>query len=126
MLARVRSSPSPELAGRRPTATSTRSNVSVSLPSKRASIPPPLPEGEAGQAGRRRARRDDRALEAHLLGLVALHVELARALEDRAPADHVDAPGLGDRGEPAREPADDALALPLSQRIQRHARLAEI
>jgi hypothetical protein len=56
-------------------------------------------------------------LEAHLLRLVALDVELARALERRAAADHLDALGLGDRGEPAREPAHDALALPLPQWI---------
>ena len=53
MLARVRSSPSPELAGRRPTATSTRSNVSVSLPSKRASIAAPFSRSEATFVPRR-------------------------------------------------------------------------
>jgi len=82
--------------------------------------------GEAGQAHRRRARRDDRVLEAHLLRLVTLHVELARGLEHGPAADDVDALGLRDGREPAREPADHALALPLAQGIERHARLAEI
>src|SRR5882672_7845750 len=83
-------------------------------------------ERQSGQPRRRRARRDDRVLEAHLLRLVALHAQLARALEDGAAADDVDALGLRDRREPPREPADDALALPLAQRVERDARLAEI
>ena len=75
-------------------------------------------EGEAGQSGRRRAGRDDRVLEAHLLRLVALDVELARALEHGAAADDVDPLGLRDGREPAREPADDPLALPFSQWVE--------
>src|SRR5262249_4466369 len=83
-------------------------------------------DGETGEPGRRRAGRDDRVLEAHLLRLLALDPELARALEDRAAAAHVDALRFGDRREAAREPAHHALALPLAQRIERHAGLAEI
>src|SRR5262249_56690929 len=83
-------------------------------------------EREVGKTGRRRARRDDRVLEAHLLRLVALDVEHARALERPPAADDVDALGLRHRRQAAREPADDALALPLAQRVERDARLAEI
>src|SRR5206468_8028927 len=83
-------------------------------------------EGESGKGRRRRAGRDDRVLEADFLRLLALHAQLARALEDGAAADDLDAPGLGDRGEPAREPTHDALVFPLAQGIERDARLAEV
>src|SRR5437867_4203699 len=83
-------------------------------------------DGEAGQAGRRRARGDDGMLETHFLRLVALDAQLARALEDRAAADHLDTFRLRDRREPAREPADDPLGFPLAQGIERHPRLPEV
>src|SRR5206468_12038837 len=83
-------------------------------------------ERQSGQPRRRRACRDDRVLEAHLRRLVALHAQRARALEGGAAADDVDALGLRDRREPPREPADDALALPLAQRVERDARLTEL
>ena len=50
----------------------------------------------------------------------------APVLEHRAPADHLDVLAARHRGQAAGEPADHALALPLAQRIERDARLAEI
>src|SRR6266849_9749580 len=83
-------------------------------------------ECEAGQAGWRRARGDDGVLEAHFLRLVAFDTQLARALEDRAAADHLDAFRLRDRREPAREAADDPLGFPLAQGVERHPRFSEV
>ena len=83
-------------------------------------------EREAGHARRERAGRHDRVLEADLLGLVALDAQLARALEHGAAADHLDALGLRDRREAARQPAHDSLGLPLAQRVERDVRLAEL
>src|SRR5204862_6109786 len=82
-------------------------------------------EAEAGQWARRRARRDDGGREAELLGLVALDAERAGVLEDAAAADDLHAFRLRDGGEPAREPADDALGLPLAEGVERDPRLAE-
>jgi len=65
-------------------------------------------------------------LEAHLLRLVAFDAQLARALENRAAPDYLDAPGLRDGREPPREPADDPFGFPLAEGVERHARLAEV
>src|SRR5206468_3312059 len=69
---------------------------------------------------------DDRVLEHDLLRLVALDAERARILEQATADDDLDALGLRDRRKPARETADDALRLPLAQRIQIDARRAEV
>src|SRR6266850_335049 len=135
---RVVSRPSPRVLGRRPTATSARSNVSGAPSPRRASMPPPVSRSAVTrvpslmaancfwQRRRRRARRHDGVLEGDLLRLVAGHAQAARVLERGAPAEHLDILALGHAGQPARELADDALALPLAQRIERHARLAEV
>src|SRR6267378_64492 len=81
---------------------------------------------ESRHAARQRARRDDRVLEADHLLLVAADPDAARVLEGAPAADDLHALGLGDGREPAREFAHDALGLPLSQRVERDARLAEV
>ena len=65
-------------------------------------------------------------LEADHLGLLASDPDAPRVLEGAAPSHDLDLPGLGDRGETARELANHALGLPLAQGIERDARLAEV
>src|SRR5207247_1053281 len=56
----------------------------------------------------------------------ALDAERARIRDRATAADDLDALGRRDRRDPPRETADDALRLPLAQRIQTDARRAEV
>ena len=63
-------------------------------------------------------------LEDDLLRRVAFDAERARALEDGAAADHLDAAPERHPGQPARELGDDAVVLPGAERLDRYFRLA--
>src|SRR5439155_501351 len=83
-------------------------------------------EVEAGHARPQRSRGDDGVPEADHLRLLAADPDAPRVLEGATPSHDLDLPGLGDRGETARELAHHALGLPLAQGIERDARLAEV
>src|SRR5687768_16716032 len=63
--------------------------------------------------------------EAYFLWLVALDSQAPGVLEDRAPADDVDALALGDGGKAARQPSHHTIALPGAQRVERQPWLTE-